>query len=406
MDRLGDRHSRRPGFILGANQADPTPMHFTAMTVENVGPFRGTQHLDFACGAPRNITVVCGAGGTGKTSCLKALEWALTGELPESGSISGRHLRHDVAAPVGGDTAVTLSFSLGRVEHQLRRRHPDVMGTSGMPMLELCLRPPGNQDWTPVSDPAAYLGKKIPPGVCRFLFVFEHWETSRTWPHRLARGLATPGFRSWAKKRIEGGSILAHHPAASRIIDLLREMLTLEPVKTMTSIAPRLFADFQLMTLLREWMLSSPSLSRNLRHLEGEPLPWLLDSPFGALDLFARQEAAKLFMQSGTQVVLAASPTELIGEVEGVFAPRLGQLYQMRMREHPVRGATHDIFGYRLNMARADKLTFSDIVPVGLGPTTSPAPVYHPDDRSTAASPGVSLADPGSQETRAGGAAQ
>src|SRR5689334_13831272 len=56
-------------------------MKLIALELTDFRQFRGTQTVHFAGKEPRNVTVVFGANGTGKTTLLNAFTWALYGEF-------------------------------------------------------------------------------------------------------------------------------------------------------------------------------------------------------------------------------------------------------------------------------------------------------------------------------------
>ncbi|MBM4224666.1 MAG: hypothetical protein FJ167_07720 [Gammaproteobacteria bacterium] len=49
-------------------------MHLEHFTIENVGPFKGIQRVDFGFSQEKNSSVICGGNGSGKTSLFKSIE--------------------------------------------------------------------------------------------------------------------------------------------------------------------------------------------------------------------------------------------------------------------------------------------------------------------------------------------
>jgi len=70
-------------------------MRFSTLTVQNWGPFRGTQTVDLTCPANAPIILVYGENEHGKTSIFRALRWALYGEVR---SAAGRLLSPEIFA--------------------------------------------------------------------------------------------------------------------------------------------------------------------------------------------------------------------------------------------------------------------------------------------------------------------
>lgn len=58
-------------------------MYIKSVTVENFLPFQGRQHIDFSCDKERNVTLIMGDNGAGKTSLAQAFEWCLYGRAPK-----------------------------------------------------------------------------------------------------------------------------------------------------------------------------------------------------------------------------------------------------------------------------------------------------------------------------------
>jgi len=52
-------------------------LRFTSLTVENFGPFKGTQTIDFT--SENGVTIIWGNNGRGKTTLLNIFRYALFG---------------------------------------------------------------------------------------------------------------------------------------------------------------------------------------------------------------------------------------------------------------------------------------------------------------------------------------
>ena len=95
-------------------------MILTALEVENFRQFYGTQRLELGTSPERNVTVVYGANGAGKTSLLNAFTWALYRSF-SPGFEQPEHLVNEHAweqASVGDEVTTRVSVEF---EHEERR---------------------------------------------------------------------------------------------------------------------------------------------------------------------------------------------------------------------------------------------------------------------------------------------
>lgn len=95
-------------------------MILTAIELENFRQFRGTQRLELSTSTDRNVTVVYGANGAGKTSLLNAFTWALYRAF-SPGFEQPDHLINEQAwadAHSGDDVPATVTLEF---EHEGRR---------------------------------------------------------------------------------------------------------------------------------------------------------------------------------------------------------------------------------------------------------------------------------------------
>ena len=94
-------------------------MRPTKLTVRAFGPYAGTQVFDFRELGDRSLFLVHGPTGSGKTTVLDAICYALYGEA-SGHERKGKHLRSDHAEP-DVRTEVTLDFRLGEKEYRITR---------------------------------------------------------------------------------------------------------------------------------------------------------------------------------------------------------------------------------------------------------------------------------------------
>ncbi|MGN6446667.1 AAA family ATPase [Amnibacterium sp.] len=86
-------------------------MRIERLTVEGFGPFAAEQSIDFAPLDEAGLFLITGRTGSGKSSILDAICFALYGTAPRYDGAQAR-LRSD-HAPVGSPTRVTLEFAVG-----------------------------------------------------------------------------------------------------------------------------------------------------------------------------------------------------------------------------------------------------------------------------------------------------
>jgi exonuclease SbcC len=90
-----------------------------ALTLQAFGPFPGREHLDFSELGENPLFLISGATGSGKTTILDAVCFALYGDT--SGETRGaREMRSDHATPETG-TEVVFEFSLGERRYRIQR---------------------------------------------------------------------------------------------------------------------------------------------------------------------------------------------------------------------------------------------------------------------------------------------
>ena len=123
------------------------------------GPYPGEQVIDFSELGSRTLFLIHGPTGTGKTTVLDALCYALYGDT-SGGERTGRHLRSDHASPAM-TTEVELEFEVGSTLYKLLRRpQQERVKKPGQPPVnvkheaKLWKRPrsePDSKDWTLVT---------------------------------------------------------------------------------------------------------------------------------------------------------------------------------------------------------------------------------------------------------------
>lgn len=98
-------------------------MRISALRIAGFGPFRGEQQVDFDQFAGDGVFLISGKTGSGKSSVLDAIVFALYGSVPRYEGQSAHGIRSHHAAPED-PSYVELEFELGDIRY-LVRREPD-----------------------------------------------------------------------------------------------------------------------------------------------------------------------------------------------------------------------------------------------------------------------------------------
>ncbi len=94
------------------------------VTLKNFCPYYGEQTIHFATDEYRNVTVIRGVNGTGKTSLLIALNWCLYGDSFFKGDTRKLVNRRAVAYAEGGETSVEIGFvGQDNIRYRVERKH-------------------------------------------------------------------------------------------------------------------------------------------------------------------------------------------------------------------------------------------------------------------------------------------
>ena len=92
------------------------------LTITNIGPFVGTHAIDFT--KLENIYVITGKTGSGKTTILDAITYALYGELPGAkNTVNSKFLRSHFCEPTD-PCSIILEFSIQGKTYKIDRKPP------------------------------------------------------------------------------------------------------------------------------------------------------------------------------------------------------------------------------------------------------------------------------------------
>jgi DNA sulfur modification protein DndD len=101
-------------------------MKLISLELHNFRQFSGTHKIEFATGEDRNVTLIYGANGGGKTTLLNAFTWALYGQTSLDFEQRDRLVSDSVWDDAAGDavleTSVALAFEHNNVRYHLKRR--------------------------------------------------------------------------------------------------------------------------------------------------------------------------------------------------------------------------------------------------------------------------------------------
>ena len=95
-------------------------MLIKSIDIENFRIFAGRQHVDFSTNRDKNVTLIMGDNGGGKTTFAQAFSWCLYGTTTFKKADELLSLTVGAEMPVGSERRVTVSLVL---EHNDREYH-------------------------------------------------------------------------------------------------------------------------------------------------------------------------------------------------------------------------------------------------------------------------------------------
>jgi DNA sulfur modification protein DndD len=155
------------------------------ITLENFRQYYGRQNLEFAKDPNRNVTVIHGINGAGKTSFFLAMNWCLYGRKADDikiiDSVGELISKEEVQHAKAGDTvstSVDLTFTHNGSRYLVRRMLKGVKLENGSVRLEdnedfvVMTTQPGDAQARRVGNPVGLINSVLPPNV-REYFLFD-----------------------------------------------------------------------------------------------------------------------------------------------------------------------------------------------------------------------------------------
>lgn len=122
------------------------------------------------------------------------------------------------------------------------------------------------------------------------------------------------------------------------------------------------FAVLQLQKFFRDWILFSDNLPIAWEHLQGESIPWLIDSPVSIMDIDYRNASVEIFSKSKTQVVLVSYPIEIGQSTVSILSPKIGCIHTLQVGWNLFGGSKFTFLGRNICLSRDDQTEVITIV--------------------------------------------
>ena len=158
------------------------------MTVENFLPFKGSHTIDFSTDNTKNVTIVMGDNGSGKTSLAQAFEWCLYGKTSYSENSVLNAILEERLAP-GSYTEVVVEIKLihDQVPYTITRKQRYSRKDNGdlekpaEPELTVTYKEDGETKWVPAGDRSSRINELLSSELSHyFFFDGEHVKNMRS----------------------------------------------------------------------------------------------------------------------------------------------------------------------------------------------------------------------------------
>ncbi|GAA2245357.1 hypothetical protein GCM10010430_29020 [Kitasatospora cystarginea] len=154
-------------------------MKITSVEMENFRAYGGRQQIDFSGGDNRNVTLVYGTNGGGKTTLLNAFTWTLYGKVTPDLENPGDFVNWDAwyAAEEGEEIPVSVAVTFdhgGKTYRAVRKLKPRRRGYAqqdlGRPEFELSISDSSGA-WKKSPNPSLVIDKILPSRLFQFFFI-------------------------------------------------------------------------------------------------------------------------------------------------------------------------------------------------------------------------------------------
>jgi len=323
-------------------------MHFIHLTLENIGPFKSIHQISFDYEPRKLINVIVGTNGSGKTILCKSIAWVLGQN--ELNPINWLHKGTAYAS-------VTLVFSISGKTYEVKRSLLERRGEKWQIETKLKVENEFDENGKFMEDPDQFLQILLPPALLAILFGSDGETLSGEENYRK---LTIPEFISWVSQRIDDAEISGQERYIGYLASNMRTILNGKHVNAGTD--EIMLAVLQLQKFFRDWILSSDNLPIAWKHLHGESLPWLIDSPVSRMNIADGITAAELFSESKSQVVLVSFPDGIGQSAANILWPKIGCIHTLQVGWNLFGGSEVIIFGRNICLTRDDQTDLIQIV--------------------------------------------
>lgn len=163
-------------------------MLIRSITVENFLPFQGKQTIRFSTDPDRNVTLIMGDNGAGKTSLAQAFEWCLYGHAPkDSLQVINAFVRDHIVSGNYREAAVEVEldkdgtiFTISR-RQKYARRESGVLDRPGQHEFVISYKEDGQTKQIAANERQATINTLLSSELSRyFFFDGEHVKSMRT----------------------------------------------------------------------------------------------------------------------------------------------------------------------------------------------------------------------------------
>jgi DNA sulfur modification protein DndD len=149
-------------------------MIIESITLKNFRQYYKTQTIKFSNSTTRNITVIHGENGSGKTALLNAFSWCLYGilNLPNEDKVINEHALSTASLGETVEGTVTLKYNHNNKNYSLTRSVKSEIGKNGPIYFEptLTLESKVNGQSEIINNPQSEVDRTLPPDLRSYFF--------------------------------------------------------------------------------------------------------------------------------------------------------------------------------------------------------------------------------------------